>query len=117
RVLDIFDARLAEAQFGLLEKTLQSLVLACQPLGIDQEAEAFIERQALQAGTRLLLDPGGGQGVKLQFLELATGRFIEHGSSVSCSTWSRGRCRERRGFRRATALPPALAGADGPARP
>ena len=57
----------------------QALVLAGEPLGVDEEAEALVEGQARQLGGVLLLGPRLGHGLELEGLELLDGGFAEHG--------------------------------------
>ena len=81
-VVDVLDARLAQAQLRLAQRGRQAAVLAGERLGLDEEAEA-LERDRGERRILLLGEPGGGQGVEPQGLELLEGRFGEHGGGSS----------------------------------
>ena len=42
-IVDGLDAGLGQAELGLLERALQAAVLAGEPLGVDEQAEALVE--------------------------------------------------------------------------
>ena len=63
-VVDVFDAGVAEFELGFLEGAGQALILAVQPLGFDQQREAFIEAQRRHVGLPLLLLPRFEQAVE-----------------------------------------------------
>jgi hypothetical protein len=50
RIVNVFDARLAQAKLGLLEQAAEPLVFASEAFGVYQQAEAFIEGQLRQLG-------------------------------------------------------------------
>jgi len=74
-VVDVLDARLAQAQLRLAQRGRQAAVLAGERLGLDEEAEA-LERDRGERRILLLGEPGGREGVEPQGLELLEGRFI-----------------------------------------
>ena len=78
RVVDVLDARLAEPELRLAERGLQPLVLAREPLGVDEEPEAFVEGDGGERRVLLLRLPGGGEGVEAQGFEFLEGRVREH---------------------------------------
>jgi hypothetical protein len=82
RVVDRFETGVGQLQLGLLEGTGDALVVAGEPLGIDEQAEALVEAQARQRGVLLLLGPGVGHGVELEGLQLVQGRGGQHGGDV-----------------------------------
>lgn len=53
--VDRLDARLAEFQFGGSEGPGEPGILPGQPLGLDQEAEAFVEAELARGGVLLLV--------------------------------------------------------------
>ena len=57
REVDGLDARLGELELGLVESAAQALVLAGEPLRLNQQGEAFIEGEAGQLGGLLLFSP------------------------------------------------------------
>ena len=75
-VVDVLDAGAADAELGLAEDAAEPLVLAIEPFGVDEQAEALVEGQTGGVGVSSLLGPGGGHGVELQGLELLDGRFL-----------------------------------------
>src|SRR6185437_3114540 len=81
RVVDVLDARLAESELGLLEQPAETLVLEREVLGVDQQAEALVERQLADLGALLLLGPRRTERVEAQRLEFLDGRFVQHGFS------------------------------------
>ena len=50
-IVDVLDASLAEPELGLFEKPVESPVFALQALGIDQQAQAFVEGEVDVVGT------------------------------------------------------------------
>jgi hypothetical protein len=60
--LDALDARLAEPELGLLEGAPDALRLASDPLRLDEESEALVERHGLDVGVALLVVPAGSEG-------------------------------------------------------
>ena len=58
-VVEVLQAGLGEAQLGLAQIAHQALVLAPQPLGLDQQREALIEAEPGDVGLAALLLPGG----------------------------------------------------------
>ena len=73
-VVDGFEAGVREFQLGLLEGAGDALVVAGEPLGVDEEAEALVEGEARELGVLLLLAPRVGHGVELESLQLLHGR-------------------------------------------
>ena len=71
-----------EFQLGLLEGAGDALVVAGEPLGVDEQAEALVEAEARQLGVLLLLGPGVGHGVELELLQLVQGRGGQHAGGV-----------------------------------
>ena len=77
-VVDGLEAGLREAEPGLLERPLQAAVLPREPLGVDEQAEAFVEGERVVVGAALLFLPRGGHGIESQGGELLVGRGVEH---------------------------------------
>jgi hypothetical protein len=90
RVVEVPDARLAEAELGFAESGLQPLVLAGEPLRVDEQAQAFAERDGGEGRVLLLALPRGGEGVEAQGLQFLQGGVREHGSPSFLSGSSRG---------------------------
>ncbi len=61
RIVDVFDARLAQSQLGLLEVALDLLALAVDPLGVDEQAEPFVEGELPDLWVALLALPCVGE--------------------------------------------------------
>ena len=78
RVVDGLEAGVRQLELGFLEGAGQALVLPGQPLGVDEQAEAFIEAEGGQLGVLLLLGPGLGHGRQLEGVQLVEGRGGEH---------------------------------------
>ena len=95
RVVDGLEAGLRELELGLLEGAGEALVLAGEPLGVDEQAEALVEGEARQLGVLLLLGPGVRHGVELEGLQLLEGRGGQHGGRSSFTGSSPGRGRAR----------------------
>ncbi len=70
RVVDGLETRLRELELGLLQGPDEALVLPGAPLGLDEEAEAFVEGEGGEIGLVLLRGPGRGHGVELESVEL-----------------------------------------------
>jgi hypothetical protein len=68
-----------ELELGLLQRTGQALVLAGEPLGIDEQPEPLIEAERGELGVLLLLGPGLGHGRQFEGVQLVEGRGGEHG--------------------------------------
>src|SRR5437867_13244450 len=83
-IVDVLDTRLAQAELRLAQRVGEATVLAGEPFGLDQEAEALVEGDRGERGILLLREPGGGEGVEPQGLELLERRFGEHGASPLC---------------------------------
>ena len=79
--VDGLDARLAELELGLVQRADEPLVLAGEPLGLDEEGEAFVEGEAGEISGVLLVGPGLGHGQELEGLELLDGGGGEHSHS------------------------------------
>jgi len=69
------------AQLGGAQPPLELALLAGRPLGVDEEAEAFLEAEAGGLGRLELLLPGVGHRAELHGVELVEGLFDQHGSS------------------------------------
>ena len=78
RVIDVLDARLAQAKFGLLEQAAEPLVFAGEAFGVDEKAEALVEGQLVQLGILVLLRPCGGKSIEAQGAQFVESRFGEH---------------------------------------
>ncbi len=78
RIIDGLDAGVRELELGLLQGPGEPLVLAGEPLGVDEQAEALIEAVTARLGMLLLLGPGGGHGGELEGLQLLHCRRGEH---------------------------------------
>jgi len=74
RIVDGFEACLRELELGLLQGAGEALVLAGEPLGLDEEPEALVEREGRHVGLVLLLRPRRGHGGELERVE-----FLERG--------------------------------------
>ena len=72
-----------ELELGLLQGAGEALVLPGAPLGLDEEAEAFVEGEGGEIGLLLLRGPGGRHGVELEGLEVLQRRGGEHRGSPS----------------------------------
>lgn len=67
------------AQPGMPQAAAQALVVALGQLAVDQQAEAFLEAQAVDARGFQLLGEGLEHAVQAQGLELVQGRMGQHG--------------------------------------
>jgi hypothetical protein len=81
--LDALDARLAEPELGLLESAPDAFRLASDPLGLDEEREALVERHGLDVGVALLVVPRSGHRSEAKGMELFDSWFLEHFRSPS----------------------------------
>jgi hypothetical protein len=81
RIVDGFQTGVRKLQLGLLEGASHALVVAGEPLGVDEQAETLVEGQARQLGVLVLLGPGVGHGVELEGLQLvqSSGRSASDG--------------------------------------
>ena len=70
-----------ELELGLLQGAGEALVLAGEPLGLDEEAEALVEGEGRHVGLVLLLGPRGGHGGELERVEFLERGRGEHGRS------------------------------------
>src|SRR5262249_34917938 len=80
RAVDVLDTRVRHPQLGLLERARQANVLAVDPLGVDEQAEALVEAERGNLGLRLLRRPGFRHRVKAEQLEFLDRRFVQHGA-------------------------------------
>lgn len=62
--VDIFQASVAVLELGLLAQPYQALVVTPGQFAVEQQAEAFIEAQAVAGRQRLLLFQGAGHAVQ-----------------------------------------------------
>ena len=77
----VLETGLRDSQFGLLEAPLESAIVACEVLALDQQSEAFVEAQLAHVGVALLLLPllpCGGHRAEPHHVELVQDRFIPH---------------------------------------
>ncbi len=70
RVVDRLKARLRELELGFLEGPDEASVLPGAPLGLDEQAEAFVEGEGSEISLLLLRGPGRGHGVELEGLQV-----------------------------------------------
>ena len=61
RIVDVLDARRGHLQLRLAQRAPDASVLAVEPFGVDEQAEAFVKGQARDLWLRLLLPPRGDQ--------------------------------------------------------
>ena len=69
------------AQLGGAEPALELALLAGRPIGVDEEAEAFLEAEGGGLGGLDLLLAGVGHGAELHGVQLVEGLFDQHRSS------------------------------------
>src|SRR5262245_17671836 len=69
-VVDGLDARVRQLELGFLQGPSQALVLPAEPLGVDEQAEPFIEAEGDEFGVLLLLGPGLGHARQLEGVQL-----------------------------------------------
>jgi hypothetical protein len=84
-VVDVLDTGVAELELRLLERPGEPLVLAAQPLRVDEHPQPLVEGQLLHLGVLLLLGPGDRQGIEPQQPELLHRRFRQHVVSLQVS--------------------------------
>jgi hypothetical protein len=75
---DILQARLRDAEMGLLEAPVQEPALAGEVLGLDQEAEAFVEAETGETRILELGAIGLCHGPEAQGEETVDGRLGDH---------------------------------------
>src|SRR5262245_39109171 len=80
RVVNGLDAGVRQLELGLVQRAGQALVLAGEPLGVDEQAAALIEAEGAEFSILLLLAPGLGQGRQLEGMQLVQRRGGEHRS-------------------------------------
>ena len=68
-------------QLGGAEPAVELALLAGRPLGVDEEAEAFLEGEGGGLVGPELVPAGVGHGAELHGIELVEGLFDQHGSS------------------------------------
>jgi hypothetical protein len=78
RVVDVLDACARQAELGVAQRRGGALVLAVQPLGVDEHSEAFVEGKLMHFGFVLLLAPRSGHRVESHGLELFESRLCQH---------------------------------------
>src|SRR5208282_4213708 len=85
RVVDALHRCLGDAELRLLESSVEALVLARHPLGVDEHREALVEGQRDGVCTSLLLRPCGGHRAETHLVELLHRGFSQHVSLSSQS--------------------------------
>ena len=68
-------------QLGGAKPAVELALLAGRPLGVDEEAEAFLEAEGGGLVGPELVVAGVGHGAELHGVELVEGLFDQHGSS------------------------------------
>jgi len=76
-VVDVFDGG-AHAQSRLAEAVLEASVCADGGLSVEQEPEAFVERERVDVGRALLVFEGGGHAAQLQGAKAIEGGVRQH---------------------------------------
>lgn len=79
-VIEIFEARVRDAELRFLESSRQRAVVAEELLGVDEHAEALVKGEA--RGRRVVMprDVGVGHGAEAQRSESVTGHHHHEGS-------------------------------------
>ena len=91
RKIDVLHAGVRDPELRVTQRCGESFILALQPFGIDDHAEAFIEGELVHIRFPGLISPGRCHRVESHRLKLLGGWFCQHRlSSVSCSSRSRG---------------------------
>src|SRR2546430_11969734 len=85
-----FDARLGELELGLVQRAGEAFVLAGEPLGLDEEAEALVEGEGGHVGLVLLLRPRRRHGIELERVEFLERGRREHRRSFTGSSPAHG---------------------------
>jgi len=108
-VVEVLEAGAAELEVGLLDVALEAGVVAGEPLGVDEEAEALVEAEAGVVGLGLLFDPRRGEAVALcgdaprrRFERLAPSQSCIHHRLMPSLPWLL--CSEQRALIRAAFL-------------
>src|SRR3990172_2133356 len=78
RVVDVLAAGVWEPGLRLVQGTAEALILAVQPLGVDQQRESLVKTEAAALRVLLLLHPGPRQRVQPQRHQLLERRFVQH---------------------------------------
>lgn len=76
-VVDVFQRGL-KFEFGVLEETFETFVLFPDPLAIDQQGKAFLEREVPEGRLFKLFFKTLGHSDKLHGVKFVKGLFIEH---------------------------------------
>ena len=79
RVVEILDAGVREPQLRLAQRAAEALVLAVEPLGVDEQRQALVKAETVAVRASLLLGPGRRQCVQSQGHQLLHRRFVQHG--------------------------------------
>ena len=75
RIVEIFQARLGNAQLGLGQATGELPIVARQVLGINEHPDTLVETERADRGVLQLPAVGVGHGAETQGAEAVEGRF------------------------------------------
>jgi hypothetical protein len=76
-IIDIFHTSL-KFEFGLFEKTLETIVLLPGPLAVDEDTESFFEGEIVEGGLFKLIFKSLGHPEEFHSIEFIEGLFIKH---------------------------------------
>jgi hypothetical protein len=85
RVLEVLEARLGQAELGLLQAAGEFAIVAREVLGLDEQADAFVKAQRAHRGVLELRAIRVGHRAEMEGAETVEGRFGQHGRSPSGS--------------------------------
>jgi hypothetical protein len=88
RVLEILETRQGHAQLGLLQTTAEFAIVAREVLGVDEQADPFVEAECPDRRVLQLRAIGVGHRAEPEGAEAVERRFGQHGRSPSVSDGS-----------------------------